>query len=184
MNVLKVLLLSQLIIGLAFSTKHVVDRVVARVGKTAILKSEVLAKMSAPGPFEATPKTYEDALSELEETILIKEITAKNNIAVSTEALEHAIDNIAKQNKMTKPQFLNALKAQGLTLEAYKDQLESHLNKMELIRAKISKTVHVSDSEIQAKYAKEYGQKSSLRGSNFGLEVNQISFPKSKKAAS
>lgn len=152
---MKVLLLSLLLCTALFSAPkaEVVDQIVARVGNSVILKSEVLKELQTTPIQGAKPANFTQAREALIESLVIEKLVNKLKIATSDEEIQSTIKNIVAENKLgSVDNFKRALSAQGINFSSYKSQLTNHLNKMKLIQMKVKNRVHVSDDMIMRAY--------------------------------
>jgi peptidyl-prolyl cis-trans isomerase SurA len=137
----------------AFSAPIIVDRIVAIVGKEPILQSEVFDLIRDSKEINLTPKQALDTL--IADQVISQEIK-KLGLEVTLDEIEQTVKSVMKQYNLDQVGFLNALNHQGLSLEAYREQLKKQLCRMKIIQAKIKHRVKISDDDIKSAYQKQY----------------------------
>jgi peptidyl-prolyl cis-trans isomerase SurA len=157
----------------------VVDRIVAVVNQEIITLSEVEKSV---GPFEEEIKTgdrlerkeriqwvFRKALERLIEEKLIDQEVKKAGIKVGSKDVEGALDDIKKQNAVTQEDFEKALAGQGMTLEAFKKQIERRLLRMKLLHWATKVESKNGEQELRDFYQKNidrYKKSESIRPSH------------------
>ena len=124
-------------------SEAVVDRIVAVVNQEIITLSEVEKWV---GPFQAAIQTkdrlerrerlhevYRKVLEKLIEEKLIDQEAKKAGIKVASKEIEGALEEVKRRNAATQEDLEKALANEGLTLEAYKKEIEKRLQRMKLI---------------------------------------------------
>jgi peptidyl-prolyl cis-trans isomerase SurA len=132
-----------------------IDRVSVVVGKDPILKSELEDLVGANKGDLAAHKEALDAL--IADRLIVNEVK-KAGADITPDEVEQTIKGVMKQYNLDKDSFPKALKAQGLSMEDYREQLKKQLYKMRLIQTKIKSRVTISAEDIKNAYAKEYGE--------------------------
>lgn len=87
------------------------------------------------------------------EKLLQKEISDKG-IIVRDEDIDRYIQAIKERNKLDDDKLQEALKAQGLTINAYRAQIREEIQREQLIGREIRGRVNVSPEEVQRYYEK------------------------------
>lgn len=136
-----------------FAAPIIIDGIVGIVGKEPILQSEVNQVIKDSKEISLTHKQALDIL--ISDQVVAQEIK-KIGIEVTQDEIEQTVKSVMKQYNLDKDGFLNALKQQGLSLEAYREQLKKQLYKMKIIQAKIKNRVKVSDDDIKSAYQAQY----------------------------
>ena len=133
------------------------DEIVASVNDDIIIRSEL---ETAVGPFldqNPTPdrrkRLYRDILSQLVNEKLMAQQIDDAKINVSEPELKAAIGDILRQNKLTEDQLLEALKARGMTMSDYEEDVRNQLIRLKLVDMKVRSRVVVPEADIRAEYA-------------------------------
>ena len=125
-------------------TAHELDQYIKRI------RSDMNAPIAPP------PK---DALQALiTEKLVEKEIIARK-VSVGDEDIELYVQRIRDQNKLTKEQLEEALKQQGLSMDAYRKQVKGEIEKIQLLNREIRGKVNVTPQDVERYYEahkKEY----------------------------
>jgi peptidyl-prolyl cis-trans isomerase SurA len=140
---------------------RVIDRVVAVVNDDIVLDSE-LEQFAAPmyrGPDPDSPegkKAWDDhrrkALDALIDSKLMQQQANELKLAVTTEEVDRAVEEVKHQNKLDDATFNEALKQQGYTMESYRKGLRKQILELKVISTAVRSRVSVSDDEVAAAY--------------------------------
>lgn len=114
--------------------------------KTQLAKAE---KQPSPAQIGALRK---ELLSRLIEEELVQQRIRALRLQVSDEEVENAILDVQKQNKLTREQLEQAVHAQGLTFDAYRDNLRKQILRYKLVGQEVRSKVDVSESEVRDYY--------------------------------
>ena len=123
------------------------EKVVALVDSIPVLNSQVQAVAGKKGNTKA-------ALEKIIDDILIQKAVQESGVSVTPEQVEQMIEVIAAQNGLTYGQFLDALDYQGITLEAFSQQLAEQMIMGGVREYAIGHSVQVTREEVD-----ELGQK-------------------------
>ncbi|NWG01954.1 MAG: peptidylprolyl isomerase [Syntrophaceae bacterium] len=153
-----------LLIGTISSSDAVVDRVVAVVNQEMITLSEVEKWVK---PFqeqvitedrlekrEQLNEIYRKVLERLIEEKLIDQEVKKNGIKISSKEVEATLEEVKRRNAATQEDLERALAKEGLTLEAYKKQIEKDLQRRKLIHWSVKIETKVGEKELREFYQK------------------------------
>ena len=132
-----------------------VDFIVAVVNSEPITNSEVQQRrlrLAAQWP-EGTARPTEQALTaqSLEQLINEKaqlQQARETGIRIDDDAVDLAEMNVARQNQMDKDQLRAKLRTEGLSLNAFREQLREQLTLNRLREREVDGRVRVSESEI------------------------------------
>ena len=91
-------------------------------------------------------------LDNLVEKKLVQQKIKELNIKIGEEELRQAIEDVKRQNGLTQETLVQALSAQGLTLEQYQTQLQGQLEKLKLISMEVRSKIQVGESEMREYY--------------------------------
>jgi peptidyl-prolyl cis-trans isomerase SurA len=153
-----------LVLAFLTSAAHArtIDRVVAVVNDEIVLDSE-LEEFTAPAlraPIDLdTPEgasTFETlkkkSLDKLIDQRLVNQQAVELKLTVGPDEVDRAIDEIKKQNKIDDAEFVDALKAQGLTLEGYRKSMKKQILDMKVINTAVRSRVQVTEEEVKTAY--------------------------------
>ncbi len=74
------------------------------------------------------------------------------NLRVTEDDVSQQIDGLKKQNQLADEQFVQLLKARGLTLETYKKQVQESILVAKVVNAEVRSRLTVLDSELKEAY--------------------------------
>jgi peptidyl-prolyl cis-trans isomerase SurA len=139
-----------------------IDRIVAVVNDEIILDSE-LEEFTAPQlrnpvdldtvdgarTFDALKKK---SLERLIESRLIGQQAHELKLTVTTEEVDRAIDEVKRQNKLDDATFVEALKSQGFSMDAYRKNLKKQILELKVVNTAVRSRVSISEEEIKTAY--------------------------------
>jgi peptidyl-prolyl cis-trans isomerase SurA len=142
----------------------VVDRVVAVVNQEIItlseiekwinpLKEEIVAQDRLEKR-EQVQALCRQVLEKLIEEKLIEQEVKKSEIKVSSKEIEAALEEVKRRNTATQEDLEKALAVEGLTLEAYKKQIEKGLKRQKLIHWSVKVEEKAGEKELREFYQK------------------------------
>lgn len=145
-----------LLLAAAPGDRVLVDRVAAVVNDDVITLSEVKAAAASytEGQDSAQRKKmlHKDILEQLINERLLTQQISEAKIAVSEDEIERAMKDILRQNKITKEQLGEAIKARGMSMGQYLQDLESQLIRLKLVDMKVRSRVVIPESDIKAEF--------------------------------
>ncbi len=142
----------------------VVERVVAVVGRQAILFTEVhdrarpfLAQIYGqlpPGPQRTASisQAYTMVLEQMVEEELQDQAAGKAGIIVTSQEIEEAIDRVAAQNNLDRSKLIDEIKRNGMTLNAYRDEMRRQVLQAKIQSARFAGRVRVSENDLKESY--------------------------------
>ncbi len=163
-----------LIFGLLLSvsvTAHavIVDRIVAVINGKVITLSE-LEKRAAPilsrylnpdmSPeerAEVKQKIYAQILPQMIDDYLVEEEIDRLGIKVTDAEVEATIDNICKSNGLTRQEFEEKLKNDGISIEEYKKQIATQIERLQLVNAEVKSKIVITDEMVRDYLRKQKG---------------------------
>ncbi len=83
---------------------------------------------------------------------LIEFEIAKKGIVIGDDEIENYMEQISRQNQITREQLYAALREQGLTPEAYRIQIRQELERAQLINREIRGRVSITPEDVQRYY--------------------------------
>lgn len=153
------LLLAALLVPLA-ANAEILDGAAAIVNGDLITLQDVdaraapdLARVGANA--EARANIRVGALDVLIGERLLEAEIKTLQLEVTSDELDHAVEEVRKQNNLDEAHFAEALTGQGLTMAAYKEQLKKQLARMKLLQIRVKSRVKVSDEDLKNAYARE-----------------------------
>jgi len=159
----------------------IVDRIVAIVNGQVItlyelekraapfLKKYISEDMSPDEKRQIKQQIYAKILPQMIDDYLVDEEIKKLGINVSDEELEHAIENICKSNGITREEFIEKLKKEGLTLEKYKEQMAKQIQRMQLVNAQVRSKIVITDEQVK-EYIRKKNAPATYEGPFYILE--------------
>ena len=140
----------------------VVDRIVAVINQEIITLSEVEARMGPQpkeiqsgnrlGMRERIDEVRRKILEQLIEEKLIDQEIEKSGTKVTNKEVEAALEDIKSRNAATQEDLKKALAKDGLSLEAFKKQIEKKLQRMKLINIMIKIESKIGERELRDFY--------------------------------
>ena len=159
-----------------FAIGTMVDRIVAVVNQEIITLSEVEKSI---GPFQEEIKTedrlerreriqgvFRKVLEKLIEEKLIDQEVKKAGIKVASKEVEGALEEIRKRNAATQEDLEKALANEGLTVEAFRKQIEKKLQRIKFVQWVVKVEPKVGEKESRDFYQRNidrYRRSESLR---------------------
>lgn len=141
-----------------FATLTELDDIAAVVNNSVITLSELetratqvrheLEAQNIKVPPESVLKNQ--VLQMLINESLEKQTAERANITASTEDIQHAIQNIAAQQKMTPSQFRHSLQSRGISEATFITQIKQQIIMQKLLREMIASQITVTPQEIEA----------------------------------
>lgn len=161
--VLSVLLLSNSV------RAEMVDRIIAIINNEIVTESDLRAfnkKLSQNGMLDDLllfGKTAQDLSKDKREALtyvvnekLLEGEVKRLNLSVTFERVEQEIREIAKRNKVSRTELLDAIKNQGVTISDYQAFLKARVERQSLIEQEVSSKVRVSDEDVVGAYLQNH----------------------------
>lgn len=154
-----ILLLLLFSVGLSQVDAEVLSRIAAVVNNDIITTNQLdqklqehLAKQERqPSPAQMGVLRKELLSRMIEETLVQQRIQALN-LSVSEEEIETALLDVQKKNQLTREALEEAVQVQGLTFEAYRDNLSQQILRYKLIGTEVRNQVDVPEREVVEYY--------------------------------
>lgn len=150
--------------GLVSPSEAVVDRIVAVVNQEIITLSEVeTLTVSLKGESQTGNRLerrgqiqefFRKALDQLIEEKLIDQEVKKTGVKVTSKEVDGAIEEVKRRNAATQEDLENALIRDGVTLEAYKKQIEKNLQRMKFVQMSVKMESKAGEKEWREFYQK------------------------------
>jgi peptidyl-prolyl cis-trans isomerase SurA len=133
---------------------EVIDRIAVVVNGDIITSRQVDQKAAELRPdAQSLPWNQQEALRKQATEMLIEETLVEQKvkelkITVSDEELAAAQKDVERSNHLTSEQLVAALTQQGMSYEAFRDNLRKQLLRLKLLRQDILKNARVTEREI------------------------------------
>jgi len=152
--------------GTIHSSEAVDDRIVAVVNQEIITFSEVekmighlKGEIKIEDRLERKERIHEIARKALEKLIeekLIDQEVKRAGVRVTNKEIEGTIEEIKRRNAITHEELEKALAKDGITLEAYKKEIEKNLRRTKLINLFVKIDSNVGEKELKDFYKKNF----------------------------
>jgi parvulin-like peptidyl-prolyl isomerase len=146
----------------AVTRGRVVEKIVAVVNDEIILATELenwaLPQVRGGIDFESAEgrKAWDEvkrkALDSMVEGVLVRQQAAELKLTVTPEEVDRAMEEVKRQNKLDDASFVEALKQQGFTPEAYRKNLRRQILELKVLNTAVRSRVSVSDDEVRTYY--------------------------------
>jgi len=159
-------LLLALQVGGAQAATEVIDQVVAIVDDDIIMASELRDRVSAvTSNLQARGITLppeDELIRETLDQLILESIQLqmgeRAGVRIPDDQLDAAIQSIAARNRMTLEQFQAALKANGQSYEAMREQIRREMIIQRVQAGNINQRIQISDEEVGNYMATQEGQ--------------------------
>jgi peptidyl-prolyl cis-trans isomerase SurA len=151
-----------LLYGTLSSSEAVVDRIVAVVNQEVITLSEIekwvdplQREIQTEDRLERRERVQEirqKVLEKLIEEKLIDQEVKKLGIKVASKEVDAALEDVKRRNSATQEEMENALAKEGMTLDAFKKQIEKRLQGMKLINSFVKAEIKADDKTLRDFY--------------------------------
>jgi len=158
-----------------------INKIVAIVNDEAItsyqLDSEIAAFLAKKdNPNQLTASQYDTLKSEVLKKqigdILLRQRVKELGLTVSAGELENAIADVQRKNGLSREELEKALVSQGMSMDAYQQQIEDEILRFRVVGIEVKSKVMVTSLDIRNYYDQhksEYDQEPKMR-------INRISF--------
>ena len=142
---------------------RVVEKIAAVVGDSVILGSEIEEKAAPllaevtrlPEPSKRAARAAalrREVLERLIDDELILQQATELKLTVTSEQVDASIDEIKRQNNIDDNQLRDALRAQGMSMAAYRADLKRQLLRFRVINIAVGSRVTISDEDVKSYY--------------------------------
>ena len=149
------------------------NRVVAVINNEAITSLQLEKALAADEPGKPAIDERRQVLERLIEESLMRQRAAEIGLTVTDDEVEAAVQDVLRQNRLTKEQLDTALTQQGITPDDYRQGLRRQILRFKLVGREVQNLVEVSSREIQDYYAAN----SAAYSEAASIELQHISFP-------
>lgn len=129
-------------------------------------------------PPEQRDRLRREVLGKLIDDVLLRQRIKELGLKVGDEELEAAIQDVQKQNKLTRPQLEEAVRSQGMGFDEYRENLREQILRFKLMGREVQSKVEVTSDEIRDYFRQnidKYREEPSVR-------LNRLTFPLPEKA--
>lgn len=155
----RILLILTLLLAATAASATVVSRIAAVVNDDVItthqldqaLKQEMDRMEAEPTPAQLGALRKELLSRLIEEKLLQQRIEALG-LTVSANEVEVALQDVQTQNQLSREDLIEAIRAQGLSFEEYRENLRNQILRYKLIGTEVRRKVDVSEGEIRDYY--------------------------------
>jgi len=142
---------------------RVVEKIAAVVGDSVILGSEIEEKAApllaevarmpeAPKRVARAAALRREVLERLIDDELILQQATELKLSVTSEQVDASIEEIKRQNNIDDDQLREALRAQGMSMAAYRADLKKQLLRFRVINIAVGSRVTISDDDVKTYY--------------------------------
>ena len=161
------------------------DFIVAVVNSEPITNNEVQALKSRVQkelpPGTKVPEGQDLTKQALDQLIIEKaqlQVARENGIRIEDTEIEQAIQNIARQNQLTKEQLLQRLSQEGQSMTAFREQLRTQLIVGKLREREVENRSRISDTEVEKEIqSRQVNKAASAIAMDLNLAMILISVP-------
>ncbi len=175
------LILCLLVLPAATAQAEIVNRIAAVVNDEIITTHQLNRELSEHRgndrwqglPEDQVGALRREVLSGMIEETLVRQRVAEVGIRVSDEEVEAAIEDVQRQNKLTRSQLKQALEAQGMDYDTYRETLRKQILRFKLLSREVQSKIEVTSQELRdyfREHIDDYREKPSLT-------LSRISFP-------
>jgi peptidyl-prolyl cis-trans isomerase SurA len=166
------------------------DFIVAVVNSEPITNNEVQALKSRLEnelpPGTKLPEGQNLAKQALDQLIIEKaqlQVARENGIRIEENEIELTIQNIARQNQLTKEQLFVRLGREGLTLSAFREQIRTQLIINRLREREVENRARISDSDVEKEIqSRQLNNQSGTVAMDLNLAMILIAVPENSTA--
>ncbi len=156
-------------VGVPRARAVIVDRIVAVVNGKVITLSELEKRaapildryltpdMSSEKRAQMKQKIYAQILPQMIDDYLVEQEIKKLGIKVSDEEVKTAIDNLCRSNGISMQEFEEKLKKEGISIEQYKKQIATQIQRLQLLNAEVKSKIVITDEMVKDYIRKQKG---------------------------
>ncbi len=153
-----------LLLDVTPSSATVVERVVAVVGDSVVLLSDLrtrarpyLSRISEQIPVgaqrsAAISQLYETVLKRLVEEQLQERAALKAKVSVTAQEISAALERVAKQNGISLDDLMAEASRSGMTEAQYRQEIRRQLLEAKLLNLRVQGRIQVTDADVRASY--------------------------------
>lgn len=157
-------MLSAIILTLTLTAapeRKLIDRVAAVVNDEVVTQSELDALAEPYMDRDASPEKRRSVLRTSLDTLISEKLLEQQireaRVEVSPEDVERAIDDICRQNGLTREQLEEAITSRNMSMAKYKSDLEKQLLRLKIVDLKVRSRVVISEADVKQEYERQAG---------------------------
>ena len=154
-----------------------INRIAAVVNDEIITTYQIEQELRTLAPADLPPGrgpvVRQEVLDRLIEEALLQQRIRELGIKVGDDELEAAIQDVQRQNNLTRPQLEEALRIQGMEFEEYKESLRTQVLRFKLLSREVQSKVEVSNEEVRDYFRENIDR----YRENPSVRLSRISFP-------
>lgn len=135
------------------------DRIVATVNGDIVTLGELQGAAAPYMEQNATPdrrkRLFTDILEQLVNERLISQQIEEANISVSDPEIEAAIEDVLRQNNLSREQLQQALEARGMDMRDYRSDVKDQLTRLKLIDLKVRSRIVIPEEDLRHAYERQ-----------------------------
>jgi peptidyl-prolyl cis-trans isomerase SurA len=101
-------------------------------------------------------KLRASGLEALIEDRLIAQIVSRSELYATEEEINGAIDMISRENGITREQLERSVTSQGLTMDEYRNELKSEIERRKVVGMMVASKVEVEEDEVKQLYQERF----------------------------
>lgn len=154
-----ILITLSLFLGMVVPVRgEVISKIAAVVNEDIItthqLEKEVSAQLAADPRGRALAdaehqQLRQQVLTDMVEDALVRQRVRELGLRVGEEEVDAAIDDVVKQNQISREQLIRALQAQGMSYSEYREKLRQQILRFKLIGREVQSKVEVTSQEVR-----------------------------------
>lgn len=125
-----------------------------------------------------------NVLNGMIEDLLVEQRIRELGLSVSEQEVDAAVEDVQRQNNLTREQLLNALQAQGMSFADYRQNLRKEVLRYKLIGREVRSKIEVTNTQIREYFKaheQDYTQPPTLRLARISFPVSADAKAKSKE---
>ncbi len=150
-------------VGAGSARADIIERVIATVNDEAIFLSElrrralpflerIMAEPSEEMRMGALRQLYDELLERLVDEALFEQAASRMQVRVSTRDVERAVENVIRQNGLTREEFWQAVQSQGYTEAQYRSDLRRQLLRLKVVNQRVRGRVNITEADVRRVY--------------------------------
>ena len=140
----------------------IVDRIVAIVNSHVITLSQLEKRarpylreylsedMSPEEKAQVKQTIYSKILPQMIDDYLVEQEIERLGISVSDQEVDHAIENVCRNNGITVQELEEKLKQDGTSMEEYRKQVATQIERARLINSQVQSKIVITDEQVRA----------------------------------
>lgn len=143
------------VVAVPSARAETVNRIVATVDGQPVTSHQVdafLRSAGAPDPGALGEADRRRAVEAVVDDLIVQMETRDAGLAPSATEIDAYIDEIKKRNKLSDEQLAQALEAQGMTVDRYREQVQRELTRSALVSKTLRGHVNVTPEEVEQYY--------------------------------